>query len=456
MSQFRLLEGPVSSGPVSVEGLSRRILVEGELAQSSELAGLPCSEGGRRLAETVRRYLTERLEGQVPPARFPLSVEQKRRYQRLSAAWLNLARLYTAWLQAADEKAVGRWLTEALFCLRQVVVIAGICHWPVSKDLWSDVHRLYRLGRQKRVAGLGGVRRPFERVARADNAYIHLLMLGLADLAALRPVEVRWLDGLLEKWAPLVGLTKDAEPGWGVDGRGDRPARWSEGAPRVRLDFRRLLALLDDHRALAGQAGRFHPDSSAPTIDLELLQLWCRRWDSGPARPNRPPLTDRIELILGLDAIFRRLRGEAVTGLPVEPVKAWVRIPGCGMQIGDLVGLFEAGGSRLRSLAVVDRLYAAGREEGGLRVQFRTLADRVRAVGLQPWQGRFRSYQPALLLEEDAGLRLILPLQDLPEGTRLRLLHGSAVYPVRLGRPHHSALGVMSFSCHRAASPIQK
>jgi len=455
MSQFHILKQPASDGPVSVEALSRWIQAGGEPAQLPELAGLPCSAAGRRLAEAVKRRLTERLAGQALPERFPMSREQKRSYQRFSAAWLNLARLHVAWLQAADGKAAGRWLSEALYCLRQVVVIAGMCHWPLSKDLWSDVHRLYRLGRQKRVAGLGGARRPFERGGSADNAYVHLLMLGLADLAALRPVEVRWLDGLLEKWAPLVGLTKDAEPGWGIDGRIDRPVRWSEGTPRVRLDFRRLLALLDDHRALAGQAGRFHPDSSDRTIELELLQMWRWQWERGTGRPDGPVLTERAELVLGFAAIFRRLRGEEVSSIPVRPVRAWVRVPGHGVRIGDLVGLFEPGGSRLRTLAVVDRLYVAGREEG-LNLQFRALADRVRAVGLQPWQGRFQTYQPALLLEDGEGLRLVLPLQKLPEGTRLRLLHGSAVYPVRLDRRRHPAQGVVSFSCHSAASLPQK
>ncbi len=445
MSQFRLLERPDTAGPVSVEALSRWIQAEGEPAPLPELGGLPCSAAGRRLAEAVKRRLTERLAAQGLPERFPMSREQKRRYRVLSAAWLNLARLHVAWLQAAEGKAAERWLSGALFCLRQIVVVAGMCHWPLSKDLWSDVHRLYLLGRRKAV----------ERASTAENAYVHLLMLGLADLAALRPVEVRWLDGLLEKWAPLVGLVKDAEPGWGVDGRVDRPARWSEGTLRVRLDFRRLLALLDDHRTLAGQAGRFHPDSSDRAIDLELLQMWRGRWERGSRRPEGPLLTERTELVLGFAAIFRRLRGEAVPGLPVRPVRAWVRVAGNGVRIGDLAGLFEPGTSRLRSLAVVDRLYVAGREEE-LRVQFRTLADRARAVGLQPWQGRFQTYQPALLLDEDVGLRLILPLQDLPEGTRLRLLHGSAIYPVRLGRRRHPALGVMSFACHRAASPFQK
>ncbi len=445
MSQFHILKQPASDAPVSVEALSRWIQAGGEPAQLPELAGLPCSAAGRRLAEAVKRRLTERLTGQALPERFPMPREQKRRYQALSAAWLNLARLHAVWLQAADEKAAGQRLTEALYCLRQVVVIAGMCHWPLLKGLWSDVHRLYRLGRRK-----GG-----GRASTAENAYVHLLMLGLVDLAALRPVEVRWLDGLLEKWVPLVGLVKDAEPGWGIDGRIDRAARWGEGTLRVRLDFRRLLALLDDHRALAGQAGRFHPDSSDRTIELELLQMWRGRWERGSRRPDGPVLTERAELVLGFAAIFRRLRGEEVSSIPVRPVRAWVRVPGHGVRIGDLVGLFEPGGSRLRTLAVVDRLYVAGREEG-LNLQFRALADRVRAVGLQPWQGRFQTYQPALLLEDGEGLRLVLPLQELPEGTRLRLLHGSAVYPVRLDRRRHPAQGVVSFSCHSAASLPQK
>ncbi len=375
-----------------------------------------------------------------------MSRGQTRIYQDLSAAWLNLARLHVAWLEATEGKRMGQRLTEALFCLRQVVVIAGVCHWPLLKGLWLDVHRLYRLGRRKGVA----------RASTAENAYIHLLMLGLVDLAALRPVEVRWLDGLLEKWVPLVGLVKDAEPGWGIDGRIDRAACWSEGASRVRLDFRRLLALLDDHQLLAGRAGRFHPDSSARAIELELLRMWRRRWETGTGPQDGSLLTERAELVLGFAAIFRRLRGEDVSGLPVEPAKEWVRVSGREVRIGDLVGLFESGGSRLRTLAVVDRLYAAGLEGAGLSLRFRTLADQVQAVGLQPWEGRFQTYQPALLLEDGEALRLVLPLQDLPEGTRLRLLCSSAVYPVRLDRRHHPAQEVVSFSCHSAASSPQK
>lgn len=452
MSRFQLLnKPPTANTSVSIAKLRQQIKTYGVLAQLPQLANVALTKEGYDLAEEIKRHLTACLAAQQLPDGFPMTGELKRSYQKQSAAWLHLARVYVAWLQAAEEKLAGQLLADALFCLRQVIVIAGICHWPLPKGLWLDIHRLYLAGRKRQVAQRTSPMGRSDRAARVEKAYIHLLMLGLVDLAGLRPVEVRWLDGLLEKWVPLVKLVEDVEVGWVIDGRADQAARWSGGKPGLRLDFSRLIALLDDHGGLTSQAGRFQPDLSCQTIDLELLQLWRRKWESGTSLPDGRTWTKRAELIFGFAGIFQRLRGGSAPGLPVEATNEWIRILGESVQVGDLTGLFEPGGSRLQALAVVDRLSASGLEGAGISLQLRTLANRVCAVGLQPLHGQFQTYQPALLLEGNGKLHLILQLQSLSEGAILRLLHGSSVYPIRLGRRHHPALGVLSFTCHSAA-----
>ncbi len=459
MSHFQILKPPPLNVSISVEELRQRLQNADKIAHLAELAkvlaGLPPSETGQNVAREIKERLAACLVDHALPESFPMEAEAKSGYQKQSAAWLYLAQAYAGWLSTSGGEPAGQLLSDALFCLRQVVTIAGICHWPLLKGLWADVHRLYRMGKQKRIVQQSKRRHRNDSYAVAKQAYIHLLMLGLVDLAALRPIEIRWLDALLEKWVSQVRLVKDAEAGWGLDVQGDQVARWSKGQSRPRLDFTELMSLLDSHLSLAQRNGRFQSSLSVQTIDLELVQLWRRSWETGAGPSEANTLKGPGELVFGLTGVFHRMRGEVIPGSAVKSMNGWITVQKDGVQVGDLAGLFDPGSRRLQAVAVVDRLYAVGMEGSSISLQLRLLADRVHPVGVQPLYGRFQSYQPALLLQ-DGKSRLLLPSQPLREGTLLRLLHGDSVYPVRLGGGHYPALGVLGFTCESAARQIQK
>lgn len=402
------------------------------------LAAWPDSRDHERPLEQALQRL-EMLQEQWPlPQGFPLDEAEYARYHDMSRLWLEAARSYTRIY--LGQPAQFRYLAQLLDCLRRSLVTAALAHqlWPAV--LWPEIHRLYLDAR----AQASRRDRAFSQAARH---YLRLLLLGLTDLPGLHPQEVRMLDALSEKWAPLIAVEKSQEAGWRIDPETPAPACWQAAGDRVwRVDLQGLFDVLMAHRDLAAKQGRYEAlRRTSETISRDWLEALLERWQ-GRTAEFAPVAAESAELVTGLVSIFDCLRGEAVRRQTARRRQSHWEVTGGAWQPGELVGVFEAGNRRLLQLGVITHLHQPAPERVELNWHF--LAEEVTAIGLQPAHlpGGSR-YQRALLVHDEEPPRLLLASQPLDAEPVAVLVAGARRYAIRLAECRNPALGVLDFRC---------
>ncbi len=430
-------------------------------ACARELARHAWSVEAEKLAAAVGEGLQDWMNDRPLPGSYPLPAAEAAQWGQLAAGWRALAGGHGRWIETAGRAVTGA-VVDALHCLRQVVMVAGLTHWPVPEGLWLDVHALYRLGleagcAQKKIRK--GFLRHHSRTT-LEGEYVQILLLGLTDPWRQLPREWLALDSMVEKWAPLLALRTDGGEGWYVEGSRDLPAEWRQGGEGVRLDLAGLLAFLDDHEELASSLGRFewvaHPDT---TVSRALLAYWRRIWSHLPEPVAEIPTADVVELEVGLDAIFDRCRGERMSGVKVVATgRGMWQVTGRPLQIGDLMAVFDAGGREITGLGVVSRIEGNGPDDPSVGIQLQALHGKVVPVAVQPL---VRSAQPCacqrgLLLHGEGEPTLLLAWQPFREGGVVRLLAGDKTYPVTLTSRRNPARDIMACLCGSAAGRFQK
>ncbi len=253
MTNYHYLKTELEEPSVSLEALSDRFsTATGDpsllSACARELSRLPHSADAEKLASNVREGLHDRMMIQALPQSYPLPPDAESPWRELESGWHALAKAHVRWMESAGAAGMGH-VVDALYCLRQIVLVRGIAHWSVPDGLWRDVHGIYHScleaeGVHKRM------RRSFLRHhsrTTIEWEYLQLLLLGMTDPWSQLPQELMALDSMVEKWMPMLGLETDGNEGWYIDETSDSPVEWGQGGEGRRLNLDGLLEFFDSH-----------------------------------------------------------------------------------------------------------------------------------------------------------------------------------------------------------------
>ncbi len=455
-----------SASSLSVTELSQRVSQANDLfawySCAQELASLPYSRSAERLGSKIREALQAWRMSQELADAYPLPSAMAERWRALEAAWRALAQTYARWMMSGESRVEMRSATEALFCLRQIVLLCGLAHWPVPEGLWLDVHWIYssnlELGAVQQRIRRSFLRHRFRTTIEWE--YIQTVLLGMTDLFSLLPQEVLALDSLGEKWVAMVKLHSDDQAGWGIDEDSDVPVDWRTTGEGLRLDLTDLMEFLDSQHDLVGSLGRYEwIEQPTDTVSSALLDHWRKIWTHADAEDQGDVDLDQAEVEIGLEAVFGRLQGGSPSAASVIVADSERVLSGCeAVQVGDLLGLFGHEDGSPDGLAVISRLWWDDGEEFVVQVRLHKLEGEVFPVGVQPlYRGEQPcAYQRGLLLNTPDHMMLILSVQPLDEGAIVRILSGNKMYPVRLLSHDTFARGLLGCVCESAAGQFQK
>lgn len=291
-------------------------------------------ERSRDLQDTlVRQYLrnprmSRPVESQLWHAVYGLYWEVARGY-------------HTYVLQVAHEAAqppndsqIPLTTLRAIRTFGQLLKWRAIRYLPAGEKLWLRLHNLYR------VAESQGFHRQAQRAypddpsdCTCETAYLHILMLNLADSGTLYPRQMDLLDNWLRNWhEPLrldtrldtnvhnfvVDLSADHGPRRVRKPDSDKPMRFWATADL-------LLKLNDLQIALraGGAPAKLGLTASARTTEsLELLEYLQHQWSSLAAREQRRAPREStkrlVDVTHGFSSIISQLK-EADAPIPVSP-----------------------------------------------------------------------------------------------------------------------------------------
>ena len=213
---------------------------------------------------------------------------------------------------------------RAIRSFGQLLKWRAIRYLPAGDKLWQRLHKLYRV-----AEGLDFHRLPQRAYDGEDadcsceSAYLHILMLSLADAGTLYPRQVDLIDRWLCGWHVMLELDRALDPGrhtFAVDLSADhgprrvrnpgagRPLRaWSTPALVDRLHV--LQAALRDG-GLPAQLGL--TDAVRPAEAFELLEHLQRQWSPLEHREQRRAARDStkrlVDVVHGLGAIVDQLK----------------------------------------------------------------------------------------------------------------------------------------------------
>lgn len=213
---------------------------------------------------------------------------------------------------------------RAIRTLGQLLKWRGIRYLPAGEKLWLRLHNLYR------VAENEGFQRKVQRAYAEDvsecsceSAYLHILMLHLANSGTLYPKRLDLLDRWLAGWHGLIQLDTRLDTGvhnFAVDlsadhgprrvrkPDSDRPMRfWATAALLQKLQ--EIQAALREGSAPA-QLGL--TDDARTAESLELLDHLQRQWSSLATREQRraPRASTKrlVDVTHGLAAIISQMK----------------------------------------------------------------------------------------------------------------------------------------------------
>lgn len=271
-------------------------------------------------------------------------VRQYLRNPRMSSSWENrlwhavyglyweVARgYYSAVVQLADAaRTAPQPEVLPLVTLRAIRAIGQLLKWratrylPAGRRLWARLHKLYRAAERR------GFHRQLQPAyaneaagCTCEAAYLHILMLGLANSGTLYPRQLDLIDTWLGGWRDMLRLDKGtppAEHAFAVDlsaDHGGRRLRRTEAGKPFR--FWTTSALLAELRGLhaALHNGRLPAElglanAARPAEILELLEHLQRQWSSLDSREQRRAPRESIKRLVdvehGLDAVIRQIK----------------------------------------------------------------------------------------------------------------------------------------------------
>lgn len=217
-----------------------------------------------------------------------------------------------------------------LITLRAIRAFGQLLKWrairylsPTDK-LWQRLHRLYQ------NAEAGGFHRMRLRVypddtpdCSCETAYLHILMLDLANSGSLYPKQIDLVDRWLMGWHDVLQLDTaydDTAHHFVVDLSADHgPRRVRKPEPDKPLRFWSTAALLQRIEAIRtalregrGQAAGDLPAIPRTTDNIELLDTLQHRWDSLDKREQRRAPRAAVKLLIdvahGRDAVISQLK----------------------------------------------------------------------------------------------------------------------------------------------------
>ena len=213
---------------------------------------------------------------------------------------------------------------RAIRTLGQLLKWRAIRYLPAADHLWQRLHKLYR------AAESAGFHRLPQRAyaeetseCSCEAAYLHVLMLNLADSGTLYPKQIDLIDQWLCGWHGMLTLDDRANPeihNFSVDLSADHgPRRLRKPASDKPLRFwataevveklHELHAALREGR-LPGQLGLTEAVRTAEA--LELLEHLQRQWSSLSSREQRrsprEPTKRLLDVAHGLGAIIDQLK----------------------------------------------------------------------------------------------------------------------------------------------------
>lgn len=223
---------------------------------------------------------------------------------------------------------------RAIRAFDQLLKWRGIRYLPASDKLWLRLHNLYR------IAEMEGFERRLQQAypnetteCSCESAYLHTLMLNLANTGTLYPKQLDLLDRWLCVWHPHLQLDAFLDPdvhNFVVDLSADH------GPRRVRKpDSDKPMRFWSTHKLLIGlesireglQQGRTAdeldlPGNPRPAESLELIDHLLHQWASLESREQRraPRATTKrlVDVVHGLPAIVNQLK-LAATPEPESP-----------------------------------------------------------------------------------------------------------------------------------------
>jgi len=217
-----------------------------------------------------------------------------------------------------------------LITLRAIHTIGQLLKWrtirylPAGEKLWLRLHNLYR------VAESEGFHRHPQRAypddaseCSCEAAYLHILMLNLADSGTLYPRQLDLLDNWLHNWHGLLQLDTRLDTNvhnFVIDlsaDHGPRRVRKPDTDKPMRFwATANLLLKLDElHTALRDGTPPAHlglTESVRTAESLELLDHLQRHWSSLAAREQRRAPRESIKRLIdvahGLGAIINQIK----------------------------------------------------------------------------------------------------------------------------------------------------
>lgn len=280
-------------------------------------------------------------------------VRQYLRNPRMSSAWENqlwravyglyweVARgYYSAVVQLAGAARTALQPDALpLVTLRAIDAIGRLLKWrairylPAGRRLWARLHKLYRAAESR-----GFHRQPQPACAdetagrTCEAAYLHILMLGLANSGTLYPRQLDLIDTWLGKWRGMLSLGRGTPPSrhafavdLSADHGGRRLRRTEAGKPFRFWTTTDLLGELQGlHVALRDgclPAELGLANAARPAEILELLEHLQRQWSSLDSREQRRAPRESIkrlvDVVHGLDAVIRQVKtADAQAGDP--------------------------------------------------------------------------------------------------------------------------------------------
>jgi hypothetical protein len=217
-----------------------------------------------------------------------------------------------------------------LINLRAIRVFGQLLKWrairylPADNRLWHRLHNLYRSAESlgfHRQAQRAYVEETFD--CSCETAYLHILMLNLADSGTLYPKQLDLVDRWLCGWHRMLQLDTVLDPvfhNFSVDLSADHgPRRLRKPDPDKPLRFWATAALVQKlhelHAAL--RDGRLPAklgltEAARPAESLELLEHLGRQWSSLSSREQRRSPREStkrlVDVAQGFSAIIGQLK----------------------------------------------------------------------------------------------------------------------------------------------------
>jgi hypothetical protein len=258
----------------------------------------------------------------------PLVPAEEAAFARSCALWLAQTRAWRRLLRASwsgTELAPDR----ARLALRTLECIAGLlttqfaARRAIAPEHWRWLHQGYAQAEAEDLAEVEVGAEGSANTSTCAAVYAHVLLMQLANSAALAQREFVWMQRWARRWARKVRLWRSAENGGGpaVDLEGGAAAQWTPaGTPGAALRFvdcalvaRSVHSRL--HKLAEGAApdtlglGKVCPPQAAQALLSTLLQCWS---DAPQSRQfPRRSCRGESELVASFAGIHQAIAGTA-------------------------------------------------------------------------------------------------------------------------------------------------